>query len=57
MFDRLGRVLCVECGGTMKLLDSDKGEALFKCCNRNCNHSAMFYWPTGLENQRQHLIA
>ena len=44
-FDNMGRVLCVECAGSMRVIDAKAGEALFLCTNKDCNHSVVFRWP------------
>jgi hypothetical protein len=45
MFDRLGRVMCQECSSVMRSIDVAAGEALFQCCNEQCNHTRVVRWP------------
>jgi hypothetical protein len=53
MFDRLGRVVCVECSSSMAACDVAQGEALFLCTNPKCNHSVVITWPTYPEGQER----
>jgi tRNA(Ile2) C34 agmatinyltransferase TiaS len=41
-FDRYGRVLCTECGGSMRAIDVAAGEALFKC--DDCHNGIVVGW-------------
>ena len=52
-FDNLGRVLCVECAGSMRIIDSSAGEVLFHCTNHRCNHSVVFTWPPAPVNEQR----
>jgi hypothetical protein len=49
MFDRLGRLLCVECGNLMRAVEVARGEALFRCLN--CNNCLVIDWPTHPEGR------
>jgi hypothetical protein len=53
MFDRLGRILCRECSGSMRIIDATPGEALFKC--DQCNNCSLIKWdpPGGKERKRR----
>ena len=53
MFDRLGRVVCVECSSSMAACDVAQGEALFLCTNPKCNHSIVITWPTYPEGEER----
>jgi hypothetical protein len=47
MFDRVGRVLCAECGGRMNAVEIARGAALFVC--EDCSHALAINWATPKE--------
>jgi hypothetical protein len=51
MFDRLGRLLCDECVGSMRAIDVSKGEALIKC--DHCNYCTVVSWPPYSDGQER----
>jgi hypothetical protein len=55
MLDGFERVMCRECGDSMRLAKSEPGVAVFECEGTECNHKVAFTWPQ-VERQAARMI-
>jgi hypothetical protein len=55
MLDDFERVMCRECGGSMRCVKSVPGVSEFECEGIECNHKVAFTWPQ-VERQAERMI-
>lgn len=58
MFDKYGRITCVECGGSMRVSKATLAEVIFDCYNQQCHHKVTITWPSQPPpNTEPHIVA